>query len=89
MYVHDFAVLKDAAKQKDWPARMYFGAGKDETPDSPGAVQEFVAQAVQVLKADGVGADRILVNITPGHHDEDAWAARFPAALAFLFPRQQ
>src|SRR5579863_934382 len=88
MYVHDFAVLKDAAKQKDWPARIYFGAGMQETPDS-GRVPGYVAKAVQVLKADGVGADRVLVNITPGHHNEDAWAARFPAALAFLFPPQQ
>jgi predicted alpha/beta superfamily hydrolase len=88
MYVHDFAVLKDAAQQKDWPARLYFGAGKDETPESPGAVEGFVTQAVKVLNADGVNADRIRVNITPGQHNEDAWAARFPTALAFLFPRE-
>jgi len=88
MYVHDFAVLKDAAKETVWPGRVYFGAGTDETPESPGAVEGFVAKAVQVLKVDGVGTDRMLINITPGQHNEDAWAARFPAALAFLFPRE-
>jgi predicted alpha/beta superfamily hydrolase len=87
LYVHDSAVLKEAVGRKDWPARLYFGAGTEETPgDSPLQVPGMVKKAVSTLEADGVSADRILVNITPGHHNEDAWAARFPAALAFLFP---
>jgi len=87
-YVKGYAVLKQAAKHKDWPARIYFGGGTEESPpDSPEKFpQEGIAQAVKLLQANGVSADRILVNITPGHHDEDAWAARFPAALTFLFP---
>jgi predicted alpha/beta superfamily hydrolase len=87
MYVHDFAVLKDAARQKDWPARIYFGAGRDEAPEAPGLVEGFVTKAVQALKDDGVRADRILANVTPGQHNEYAWAARLPTALRFLFPR--
>jgi predicted alpha/beta superfamily hydrolase len=89
-YVKGYAVLKQAAKHKDWPARIYFGGGTEESPpDSPERFpQEGIAQAVKLLQANGVAADRILVNITPGHHDEDAWAERFPAALTFLFPSE-
>src|SRR5271157_4441540 len=36
LYVKDYAVLKQAAKHRDWPARIYFGAGTEETPpDDP------------------------------------------------------
>jgi predicted alpha/beta superfamily hydrolase len=87
LYVKDFAALKEAEKHKDWPARIYFGAGTEEdTPDPADSLQAWITRAVEVLKAQGVSPDRILTSITPGHHDEDAWAARFPAALAFLFP---
>jgi predicted alpha/beta superfamily hydrolase len=89
-YVKDHAVLKQAAKNKDWPARIYFGAGTEETPpDDPETPQGDVNKAVKLLEANGVSPERMLVKITPGHHDEDAWAARFPAALVFLFPNQK
>lgn len=89
-YVKDYAVLRQAAKHNDWPARIYFGGGTEETPpDAAETVPGDIAKAVKVLQANGVAADRMLVNITPGHHDEDAWAARFPAALTFLFPSKQ
>ena len=90
LYVHDYAVLKQAAGYKDWPTRIYFGGGTEETaPDAAETLPGDIAKAVKLLEVDGVSANRILVNITPGHHDEDAWAARFPAALAFLFPSTQ
>jgi predicted alpha/beta superfamily hydrolase len=86
-YVKNYAVLKQAAAHKDWPARIYFGGGTEETPpDDPKTVIGDIARAVKVLQTDGVDMNRMLVNITPGLHDEDAWAARFPSALAFLFP---
>jgi predicted alpha/beta superfamily hydrolase len=89
-WVKDFAILKQAAKHKDWPARIYFGGGTKELPaDSPVTVPGVIDEAVKLLEANGVSADRILVNITDGRHDMDAWAARFPAALAFLFPSKQ
>ena len=89
-YVKDYAVIKEAAKHEDWPARIYFGGGTEETPpDDPETVPGDIAKAIKVLQANGVAADRMLINITPGHHDDDAWAARFPAALAFLFPNQK
>jgi len=88
--VMDYEVLKRAAHHKDWPEKIYFGAGTDEDP--PGTAETLpgdIAKAVRVLEADGVSRDRILVNITSGHHDEEAWARRFPAALVFLFPPPQ
>jgi enterochelin esterase-like enzyme len=85
---HD-SVFKTAPNQHRWPSRIYFGGGTDEDP--PGAWNSIPAdidRAVQFLKARGVSAHDIFVNITPGHHDELAWAARLPAALEFLFPAQ-
>jgi predicted alpha/beta superfamily hydrolase len=88
--VMDYAVLKQAAHHGGWPARIYFGGGTEEDP--PGAANSIpgdIERAVETLRANGVAADRILVNITSGHHNEDAWAARFPTALMFLFPAQR
>jgi predicted alpha/beta superfamily hydrolase len=90
VYVDDYHILKEAADDHDWPARLYFGAGTEETPsDSPLQLPADVKKVVQLLERNGVSRDRILVNITPGEHNEDAWARRFPTALTFLFPRQR
>ena len=41
------------------------------------------------LAAAGVGLDRRKLMIVPdAEHTESAWAARFPEALAFLFPAE-
>jgi len=85
--VMDFAVLKEAANNRDWPGRIYFGGGTDEDP--PGSRETIpgdISKAVRLLRKNGVSRERIFVNITPGHHNEEAWAARLPAALEFLFP---
>jgi predicted alpha/beta superfamily hydrolase len=90
LYVKNYAVLKQAATHKDWPDRIYFGGGTEETPpDDPETVAGDIARAAKLLQANGVATNRMLVNITSGHHDEDAWATRFPTALAFLFPSTQ
>jgi predicted alpha/beta superfamily hydrolase len=86
--VLNFAVLQTAPSQKDWPERIYFGGGTDEDP--PGSEETIpgdIAHAVRFLERRGMPPKRIHVNITPGRHNEAAWAARFPAALEFLFPR--
>jgi len=89
VYVDDYHILKEAAERRDWPARLYFGAGTDETPaDSPLQLPADVHKVVALLERNGVSRDRVLVNITAGQHNEDAWASRFPTALAFLFPNR-
>ncbi len=85
--VDDYEVLKEAAHHKDWPERIYLGAGTEEDP--PGAVNSLpkdLAKIARLLEANGVRRDRIMVNITGGQHDERAWSRRFPTALEFLFP---
>jgi predicted alpha/beta superfamily hydrolase len=91
IYVHDFTILKEIEGHKDWPERIYFGGGTGETfgTGTTETVAGDVDKAVRLLRADGVDSTRILVNITPGAHDEDAWATRFPAALIFLFPAKK
>src|ERR1700693_376790 len=82
IYVQDYAVLKQAAKHSNWPARIYLGFGTAEP------VAEDMARLQKTLHDDGIGAERLFVNITSDKHNEDAWAKRFPAALEFLFPRK-
>jgi predicted alpha/beta superfamily hydrolase len=90
-YVKDYAVIKQAAKRKHWPSRIYFGGGTEESPpnDPEPFPQTGITKAVKLLQATGVSQERMLVNMTPGEHDNDAWAARFPTALVFLFPSKQ
>jgi hypothetical protein len=62
---------------------------EESLPDATDTVPRDIDMAVKVLHADGMRAKRMLVNVTADHHDEVAWATRFPAALAFLFPMQR
>ncbi|MBL9032418.1 MAG: alpha/beta hydrolase [Phycisphaerae bacterium] len=69
------------------PRRVYVGMGGKETPDAS-ANERLTASATQLdslLGSRGV-SDRKLVIAPDAAHDEPAWAARFPDALAFLFP---
>jgi enterochelin esterase-like enzyme len=93
LYVDHEHIFHDAAYVKEWPERVYLGIGTSETgrgrcssaehPDMlVGEVQRFAA----MLRDDGVDSSRVHVEIAPcAHHDEDAWAARLPTALTFLF----
>lgn len=80
-----------------WPKRIFLGMGGREgvgadraTPageDNPYVVA--VKALDQRLAAAGVGLDRRKLMIVPdAEHTESAWAARFPEALAFLFPAE-
>ncbi len=80
------------AGKRNWPQRVYFGMGGREAPDA-GVSEKYVASArafEELLAGKGLGKARALVVIDPdARHDENAWAARFGAALEFLFPPEQ
>ena len=80
---------------KKRPLRFYIGvggkeAGVDPANDRLNALYVESARRMEARMAGGgVQAARRRVNIDPeAVHDENAWAARLPDALEFLFPRE-
>jgi predicted alpha/beta superfamily hydrolase len=96
IYVDGAHVLKDAAAVRAWPQRIALGAGTAEggqtacdpnatTPSEPEVVTD-LRQFARLLGDAGVGAERIrLTVVSCATHDENAWAARLPDALTFLY----
>ncbi|HEY0304873.1 MAG TPA: alpha/beta hydrolase-fold protein [Longimicrobiales bacterium] len=94
IYVDDYHILRDARPVKRWPQRIYLGAGTNEgnrtdcDPASP-RDRELVNDLERfrrLLLDAGVAANRIDLTVTPcAVHNEQAWAARLPHALTFLF----
>ena len=79
-----------------WPARVYLGVGTTEAGSAPSNVDAnaLYADAVKGLDAlleskglvGGGSTPRKMFVLDPGAvHNEDAWAKRLPAAMAFLF----
>jgi predicted alpha/beta superfamily hydrolase len=95
VYVDDYHVLRDALSVRQWPQRIYLGVGTNESGSATcdPAVEDAelvtdVKRFRKVLIDAGVAARRIDLTITPcGVHNEQAWAARLPRALSFLFGR--
>ncbi len=88
-WVGERRMLKEAAAAKADPAlRLYLDIGDREAgapADSRQAVQDTLDVA-EALRHRGVRADHMLVQVASGaRHTESAWAARFPAALRWLF----
>lgn len=76
-----------------WPGKVFVGMGGREVGN--GAADEarngkYRAWAQEIdsrMAKGGVGSDQRRLVIDPeANHNEPAWAARFPAALEFLFP---
>lgn len=91
--VDDDHIFRDVRYVSQWPERIYLGVGTNEAarPVCPPAtrpdrlVRTLVAFA-DTLRHAGVDSSHIRVVITLcARHDEEAWAARLPAALTFLF----
>jgi enterochelin esterase-like enzyme len=86
------------------PLRVYVGVGTNELSDFgdlakrfrltvPQANAGFTHLSIQLatnLKAAAINRPQVKLVVTPGaKHQEKAWAARFPAAIQFLFPPDQ
>jgi len=81
LYVDHEALLKLSKEQKQWPDRVYIGAG---TREGDGDGQEMVND-VKKLKSTIEGHTATCLLIVPGaQHNEEAWRDRLPVALEFL-----
>lgn len=92
-YVDSSRILTEAALVRSWPTRVFLGVGTNEggrpacdphSPRTPDIVQE-VNRFRSIITA-AQPSSRVEVVVVPcAVHDERAWAARLPAALAFLY----
>lgn len=85
------AMLERAKTFYAWPERIDVGIGDQEGRGRAGSGRgnSAVDTLADILKADGLGSDRVRVVVQEGgRHNEASWAARFPDALAFLFKPQ-
>ncbi len=90
LYVGGRYLLRKARRAPRWPARVYLGVGTAETGrhEINHETVENVRSLESILRDRGLGPKRLKVVVTEGAtHSEDAWAARLPEALAFLFGR--
>lgn len=90
LYVGARYLLRKARRAQRWPARIYLGVGTAETtrPQVNAETVDNVRRLESILRTAGLGTKRLKVVVKEGAtHSEDAWAARLPEALAFLFGR--
>jgi predicted alpha/beta superfamily hydrolase len=94
--VYGDEIIHDAASIGTWPQRVYIGVGTnegaspdcrpDKVPDATAFMVDNVHRIESVLQTAGLDSSRLRVVVTPcGTHTHEAWAARLPAALTFLF----
>ena len=88
LYVGREYLLARASHIDRWPGRIYLGVGTTETSRQAGN-EETVRNVLKlegVLRRAGLGPRRLRVVVHEGGtHSEDAWAARLPQALEFLY----
>jgi predicted alpha/beta superfamily hydrolase len=90
LYVGGRLLLRKARRAPRWPARVYLGVGTAETSrdEINRETVENVRELESILRDAGLGPRRLKVAVQEGaSHSENAWAARLPDALAFLFGR--
>ncbi len=87
LYIADDELLHRAEKFKDWPVRVYVGAGTDE---GEGDAKREMVDDVRRLMHSVEHETKACLTIVPGaQHGEDAWRARLPRALEFLLGNGQ
>lgn len=97
--VYGDQLFKEAAAFRSWPERIYVAVGTNEggaqtcdpgdldPPDNSGRFMvSHVRQFETLLHRAGLDSSRLRVVVAPcGTHTHASWAARLPAALAFLY----
>jgi predicted alpha/beta superfamily hydrolase len=90
LFVANGKILRQSARVRNWPQRVYLGVGTQEVgnAEKDAKTVEYVRELESILHLAGLDDQRLKVVIEQGAgHNEAAWAARFPEALEFLFSR--
>jgi len=82
LYIGDHALLHRCETIRNWPPRVYVGAGTDEGVGD--AKREMVDDVSRFAKLVQDQTSTCLTIVPGAEHGEDAWRDRLPAALAFL-----
>jgi enterochelin esterase-like enzyme len=82
LYIANDELLHRAEKFRDWPGRVYVGAGTEEGTGD--AKLEMVRDATRFAGLIGGKTSKCLVIVPGADHSENAWRARLPGALHFL-----
>ena len=82
LYIYNDELLHRADQFRDWPERVYIGAGTNEGEGD--VKREMVDDVKRLNKSLHTGTKTCLTIIPGAVHDEDAWRLRLPGALEFL-----
>lgn len=88
LHIEKGRLVEDAKATKQWPQRVFLGIGTKEmnSPAMAKAHVEWTWKLADALHAHGLGDNRVKVLVGKGaEHNEQAWAARFPDAMLFLW----
>ena len=88
LFVANWKILDECRRFQNWPTRVYLGMGTRETGSAEKDAKSVsdVRELEAILREAGLDERRVKVRIQEGAtHTESAWAARFPAALEFLY----
>ena len=87
----DKQLLKDARQMKKWSPRIYIGLGAKETQDEiinkEGRAEH--DEIIGIVKKNSPATNLRFVLDEEGKHEASSWSKRFPAALQFLFGREE
>ena len=82
LYIADDILLRRAESFRQWPERVYLGAGTNEGDGD--AKREMVDDATRFAKSVSTSTKACFLLVPGAVHSEDAWRARLPVALTFL-----
>jgi predicted alpha/beta superfamily hydrolase len=88
LFVANRRVLEECRHFRDWPFRVYLATGTREVgqPEKDERIVNDARELGNILRKAGLDEQRLKIEIEEGAaHGEPAWAARFPAALEFLY----
>ena len=88
LFVADRRILEECRRFRDWPVRVYLGMGTHEVgqAEKDERIVNDARELGTILRGAGLDTRRLRIQLDEGaSHSESAWAARFPAALEFLY----
>ena len=88
LFVANRRIVEECRQFRDWPSRVYLGMGTQEVghAENDERIVNDARDLGSILRAAGLDEWRLAIQIEEGApHSESAWAARFPAALEFLY----